>query len=395
MSLQIFLQGHLQGIEAFLCAGDPAAQGRLINAYTIDAPARFLADRGLSPILLGSAGGGQFLLVLPETERVAAAEFFRDLAAEVARDSQGRLRLLFTATENLGAWKRIRERLDQELNAQAGALATAASFEPFIPAPDPSEGRPGLPVLRGDVDRFRHLIDRAESIEAHVTYSVLFRQFFEGEVTRLAADRAEILFLGGDEFAVAGDWQVLIDLGVELHRLFDRFIEENLAATPGPEGKTLSMALALPEPAETLASVFGRCGELLSDAKAITRDGFHLFGRTIDWKQAPEAASIKDHAVRLVKEFGCSTQFLDELRGFYPETELTGRKRIAKAERPWRYYRRLAVTLDPLERRARSREFEKVKEALANEIIGKNVGQARLRPTGRVALDWAQLLTKE
>ena len=394
MSWQIFLQAQLEGIESFLCAGDPAVQRRLIDAYSVTAPAQFLADRGLSPILLGSSGGGQFLLVLPDAERAAAAEYFEALKEKVSTESRGRLRLLWAMTENLGTWQRIRERLNAELKAQAGRLATAESFQPFVPIPNCSEDRPGAPVLRGDVDLFRQRIERAETIESYVSCSVLYRQFFEGEVTRLAEGRVEVLYLGGDDFGVCGDWRVLIDFGMELHRLFDRFIEENLTAAPGPEAKTLSLALALPEPDERLSAVWARCGDLLADAKVITRNGFHLFGRTLEWKEAPEAAAIKDHAVRLIREFGCSTQFLHELRSFYPEQELTGRKRVRKADRPWRFYRRLALMLDPQERRARSREFEKVKEALAREIIGKNIGQARLRPTGRVALDWAQLLTE-
>jgi hypothetical protein len=65
---------------------------------------------------------------------------------------------------------------------------------------------------------------------------------------------------------------------------------------------------------------------------------------------------------------------------------------VAKYDRPWRFHRRLAVTLDPSERRARSKDFVKTRTDLAGEIIGKNVGQARLRPTGRVALEWAARL---
>lgn len=395
MSLQIFLQGQLLGIEQFLASGDPAANATRFAAWSEELPARFLASEGLSPILLGSSGGGQFLLVLPEETREKAEAYLAQAAAEISAETQGQTRLIWAATENLGTWKLIRQRIDQELREKSGTLDKSPDFAPFAAIASSSDGLPAKAVLRGDVDNFEHLLLRAESIEAHVSTSVLFRQFFAGEVARLCDGKADLLFTGGDDFAVAGDWPNLIEIATELHRLFERFVEENLKDTPGPEGKTLSMALALPEDEQSLSDVFAVCGALLSAAKALGRDSFHIFGRTIEWKQFPEAVAAKDLALRLVNEFHCSTQFIDELRGFYPETEGTSRRRVAKFDRPWRFYRRLAVTLDPGERRSRSKEYQKARTALAGEIIGKNVGQARLRPTGRVALEWARLIAKD
>jgi hypothetical protein len=393
MSVQIFLQGYLLGVEEFLCAGDPAAQAARLAEYCEGEPARFLAERGLSPILLGSAGGGQFLLVLPIEEREPAAEFLTQLASRIALESGHRLRLHWASTENLGTWNLIRERLREALRRTADAPGAPPSFDPEPREAASPGGPPGEPVLRGDVDLFAQLLAQADSIETHVSLSVLIRQFFVGETARVAEGRAKVLVIGGDDFALYGSWPDLIDAATELHRLYERFAAENLSHLAGPEGKTLSMAMALPEEGESLSQTFARCGRMLAGAKSVTRDALHLFGRTVTWKEAPEAVAIKDHALRLIREFGCSTQFLDELRGFYPETG--GRRRVAKFERPWRFYRRLAVTLDPRGRRARSREFEKVKEALAGEVIGKNVGQARLRPAGRVGLEWAKQLAAE
>lgn len=393
MSVQIFLQGHLLGTEEFLRSGDPAANARRISEWTEELPARFLAGQGLSPILLGSSGGGQFLLVLPVEFREQAVDYFERAAEEIRGQSGGVARLVVSATENLGSWKLIRDRLDQEYSRKASA-AGAVDFAARPRAASTISGPPPQDVLRGDVDNFSTLADRAESIEAYVSLHVLFKQFFAGEVSRLAAGRAEVLWTGGEEFAVAGRWEDLIEIAAELRRLFERFIAENLADSSGPEGRTISMALALAREGETLGEVFGVCGRKLNEAKTIARDAFHLFGRVLDWKQFPETAAMKDHALRLVREFGCSTQFLDELRGFYPEVQV-GRRRVEKADRPWRLYRRLAVTLDPQGRRAQSREFEKLKDTLAAEIVGKNVGQARLRPSGRVAIDWASALVKE
>ncbi len=392
MSVQIFLQGHLLGIDEFLGSGDPAERAHRIAVWTEQRPAQFLADRGLSPILLGSSGGGQFLLVLPIEFREAAAEFFSEVAQEAAKESNGSLRLIWCATENLGTWKLIRDRLDTEYRRLAGTPGAVAS-DAFAKGTAGDSPAPRA-ILRGDVDNFGFLLQRAESIETHVSLSVLFRQFFAGEVSRLVEGKASILWTGGDDFAISGEWPQLLEIAVELRRLFGRFIEENLHDSAGPEGKTISMALAQAHEGETMGEAFAACGRMLAEAKTVTRDGFYLFGTVVDWKQFPEASAIKDRAMRLVKEFHCSTQFLAELRGFYPEVQ-TGRRRVEKADRPWRLYRRLAVTLDPQGRRAQSREFEKLKDQLAAEIVGKNIGQARLRPTGRVAIEWASALAGE
>src|SRR4029077_1418415 len=45
-----------------------------------------------------------------------------------------------------------------------------------------AEGRPVWGVLRGDVDSFGIRIRRLHSIEEHVQLSVLYKQFFAGEV---------------------------------------------------------------------------------------------------------------------------------------------------------------------------------------------------------------------
>jgi hypothetical protein len=52
----------------------------------------------------------------------------------------------------------------------------------------------------------------------------------------------------------------------------------------------------------------------------------------------------------------------------------------------------LARTLEPtVKSRRKEREFEKLTATVMKEFIGKQQGQTRLRPSGRVALEWAQL----
>ena len=79
---------------------------------------------------------------------------------------------------------------------------------------------------------------------------MLYKQFFAGELEVLCSlpefwRKVSILYCGGDDFAVYGAWDALIALAREVQRLFHRFTEENLKEYPGPEGKTISMAIAL------------------------------------------------------------------------------------------------------------------------------------------------------
>src|SRR5215471_4692508 len=99
MSEQILLQGKIQGIEDFLLspagADEEAAEvlaGRAqwISLICEALPRALLAELGLARILLGSSGGGQFLLVLPGEARGPAQEFLSTAARDVDRLSNGR-----------------------------------------------------------------------------------------------------------------------------------------------------------------------------------------------------------------------------------------------------------------------------------------------------------------
>src|SRR5579862_6060656 len=102
MSVQIFLQGKLLGIDAFLFAPaeknhDHVFTGRShwISLLSEVLPRALLAELGLAKILLGSSGGGQFLVVLPDESRPAAEAFLQAAAREIATLSDGALKLLW------------------------------------------------------------------------------------------------------------------------------------------------------------------------------------------------------------------------------------------------------------------------------------------------------------
>ncbi|MCS7025596.1 MAG: hypothetical protein NZV14_12420 [Bryobacteraceae bacterium] len=533
MSIQIFLQGKFQGLRDFLESPCPSGDASDAESVFIGKcwwiallsevlPRALLAELGLSRVLLGSSGGGQFLLVLPSEMQTRAEEFLSSVQTELAALSGGSLRLLWAATENLGDWAVVRRRLREGMIAKRGAplsfLVSAASnsntraaasvplstltspadsetqptpdvsgpttVDPVDSTPDPTasffrpgavpslaqaseyfaelaaqlveqttvgwspehpgrillgkgkhtwtlgseadqvpftrhvalsddgkeplgasglgqraEGSPIWGVLRGDVDNLELRFRRAQSIEEHVQLSVLYKQFFAGELEVLCSmpefwRKVTILYTGGDDFAAFGSWDSLILLARELQRLFRRFSEQSLKDFPGGEAKTISMALALAaDPQASLARVYQEAGRMLESAKCSSRDCFSLLGRVLEWRQVAGAAELKDTMVKIVQQFGGSTQFLRELAAFYREEVFappnTPRKREGELEKPWRLHRRVLRVLPP----ARDRESEKLRASLIQELVGKNASQIKLRPAGRVALEWARLLT--
>jgi CRISPR-associated protein Csm1 len=261
-----------------------------------------------------------------------------------------------------------------------------------------AEGAQVWGVLRGDVDNFGIRIRRVHTIEEHVQLSVLFKQFFAGELEVLCSmgefwRKVTLLYAGGDDFAVYGAWDALIAFARELQRLFQRFAEEHLQDFPGPEGKTITMALSLaPREEAGLTTIFERAGHKLLLAKSIDKDCFHLLGRTLEWKQLSDAAELKDDLTSMVNDHGIRPEYIPDLCAIYRETKRTaapGEKISRRTERPWRFHRRLNRILGT----GRSREFQKARNSLVTDLVGKNPANLKLRPSGRVALEWARLST--
>ncbi len=475
--MQIFLQGKLLGIEDFLLAPaggerDHAFTGRShwVSLLGEILPRALLAELGLAKILLGSSGGGQFLLVLPEESRAAADTFLDAAAKEIASLSDGVVKLIWSVTENLGDWSDVRRRLNEQMTRLRGTPWTEQPSIPIEPEADAyfegqlgwklrdaesvgwSPETPGrilvgegkhvwtltgspdsLPfarhaapndagtepastetlasraaglgtwgVLRGDVDNFGIRIRRSQTIEEHIQLSVMYKQFFAGELEVLCSmpefwRKVTVIYSGGDDFAVYGAWDALIGLAREMERLFRRFTETNLTDFAGPEGKTITMSLAL-APAEdaSLGSVFEEAGRRLEAAKSSDKDCIYLLGRTLEWKQFTDAADLKDLLLRMVTDFGVSAQYLKDLCGIYRETQSKMSKRQARkmgGERPWRYHRRIRRILSaarPAMGPARG-DYQKARTALIADLIGRSAVTVKLRPAGRVALEWARL----
>ena len=487
MSVQIFLQGKILGVEGFLAApagdttGAPSGdtlvgRSRWVSLLSEVLPRALLAEMGLSKVLLGASGGGQFLVVLPQEATPQVDQFLDAAARQIQQLSGGRVQLVTAVTENLGDWSVVRKRLADAMQRKrgtpaagltqdafapfdhtrdgesdgyftrdmAGALQTAQSIgwspeEPGkvlvdagkytwplagSPSADPislarhaamyddgrapadlatlagrAQGRRNWGVLRGDVDTLGIRLRRIQTIEEHIQLAVMYKQFFAGELELVCSlpdywRKVTILYSGGDDFAVFGAWDALIPLGREIQRLFHRFSEENLQDFPGPEGKTITMAIAIALDNETdLAPVYEEAGRMLDLAKSTDKDCIFVLGHTLEWRQMAAASDLRETMLRMAAEVPSPRRFLADLDAFYRKAAAAGPLGKAggrRLEKPWQVQRHLTRALGD----SRDKELQKLKTHLTNEILARGATQVKVRPGGRVALEWARLLAE-
>jgi CRISPR-associated protein Csm1 len=468
MSFQIFLHGKILGTEEFLRSAANDIEGRAywVSLLSEVLPRALLSELGLSAMLLGSSGGGQFLLVLPAEFRTQAEEFCSRVGAGAAERSGGTIRLVWAITENLGDWSDVRRRLNDELQRRTRTPAAIAGVTAFdlssVPkaqdfsrlatelrdatrvgwsSEQPStfvagtgkfswaledeiplvrhaalndqdsapaglrtlasraKGRRTWGVLRGSVDALTSRLDKALTIEERLAMSEMFKRFFLGEISVLCSlpdfwRKITVLYAGMGAFAVYGAWDALIGFARELQRVFQIFTDANLRDHAGAEGKTISMAIALASRSEEpLANVYGEAGDLLEIAKTKGRDSIYVLGRVLEWKQLADAADTKQVMTRLIKDFRCSPDLLNELANFYRESDsqwgLPNRGRNDRVDRPWRFHRRINIVLGA----SRNKDFQRLRSELISDFTGKKAAHVRLRPQGRVALEWTKLET--
>jgi CRISPR-associated protein Csm1 len=259
-----------------------------------------------------------------------------------------------------------------------------------------AEGAPRWGILRGDVDHFELQLRRAGSVEEHIHFSALFKEFFAGELAVLCAlpdfwRKISMLYRGGDDFAVIGSWDALIQMARELERVFSKFVEQHLAGLPGVEAKSISMALVMgPESTSSPAAVFAEAGIELQTAKSTELGSIHLFGRNLEWKRLNDAEELKSSLVRLITDYRYPADYLNDLTSVYRESfsaRAARRGKAARIDKPWRTYMRLARVIP----QARGKEQNNLRNAVITNLIGKRTASLKLRPSARVGLEWARL----
>jgi CRISPR-associated protein Csm1 len=451
-------------------------RSRWVTLVTEVLPRALLSELGLSKVLLGSSGGGQFLVVLPSEAKPRAEAFLEAAAGEIQHLSGGCLQLASAVTENLGDWSVVRKRLTDVIERRRGAPAATTGSSVFAPVPlaresDPedyfsgdlaialqaaervgwspeepgkiqagsgkhtwalasgsagdsiamarhaattedgqapadlstlarrAQGHAAWGILRGDVDNLGIRFRRVQTIEEHIQLSVMYKQFFAGELELVCSlpeywRKVSVLYTGGDDFAVFGAWDALIPLAREIQRLFHRFNEENLKDFPGPEGKTITMAIAIARDADAeIGSVLEEAARLLDLAKSADKDCIRVLGHTLEWRQLAAASDLRETMLRMAAEVESPRRFLAGLDAFYRKAAAAGRREDAPGrhfEKPWRVQRHLNRALGD----TRDKDLQKLRTHLTNEILAKGSTQLKLRPGGAVALEWARLLAE-
>lgn len=392
MSAQILLQGQIVGSEDFLLAPPADKDNRAFEARSMwlvllgeVIPRALLAELQLPALMLGSSGGDRFVVILPDLARSeAAAAFLARVSGLLGEITGGKIRLAWSATENLGDWTIVRKRLQDNMRegdqlpaaepgffdafAPSGAGAdriprdlrevseigwsfefpallgvdggafrwkidvtrhAARNGEAFATTKElarRAQGQKLWGVLRGEVDDFGFRMRRLQSVEEHVHLSTLYRQFLAGEIELLCSQgeyfqRVTVLYSAGSGFAVYGAWDALTGFARELERVFARFAQEQLTDLPGAQAKTITMALTIAEPGASLARTYEDCGRDLEIARATDKDCFFMLGRVLEWKQLSDAAELKETIVHLNEEFRGGRHFLEQLRNIYRKVE--------------------------------------------------------------------------
>lgn len=262
-------------------------------------------------------------------------------------------------------------------------------------------GRKTWGVLMASVDHFSNRIRRVQTDMEFLQLSILYQQFFNSEIEMLSLQpeywqKVTILYCSASGFALYGSWDALVAFSAEAQRVFHSFAETNLKELPGAEGKTITMSLALAAAPDTpMGLVCEEAAEQLRLAETADKDCIHFLGRTLEWKQLKDASDLKDQLAKMVTDFGVPPESIRDLQTIYRENSWsasgarTGKRQ--RVERPWRYHRRINRVL---ENRGR-RDFQKLRAAIVADLIGKNPTNVKLRPSGRVALEWARLFTEE
>lgn len=151
MSAQILLQGRLRGAEDFVLTPPADRDNRAFDARAIwlvligeALPRALLSELQLPPLMLGSSGGGRFVVILPDQPRAdAAGQFLERVSQKLADISNGKLTVAWSATENLGDWTIVRKRLQEGMREGTTPRAMEPGF--FDPFPAQSAGADRIP----------------------------------------------------------------------------------------------------------------------------------------------------------------------------------------------------------------------------------------------------------
>ena len=274
-------------------------------------------------------------------------------------------------------------------------------------------GTAKLGILKMDVDNLGELFVRGfppseRSIARVAALSRTLKWFFEGYMNVLlreggftwldAAGAHEAafaphlypVFSGGDDFFLIGAWDAVFEFARTVRREFAEFVGHH-------PGVTLSAALQVIEPKESVARFAARADERLEEAKLAGpgKDRVSVFDRVLTWAELERAAELKHRLEVLVKQRGEARQIVQRVQQSatgYERMQDAARRGVFRPEKIWR----LAYFLS---RNARKENQEEVRRIA--ELHERLVLSALVRPEEAaspalfvVAGRWAELATR-
>ena len=173
-----------------------------------------------------------------------------------------------------------------------------------------------LGVLRMDVDglgaRFRKGF---KSISDYEAFSKRLTDFFEQKIKSIVAQEfvntLDVIYAGGDDIFVVGQWDKTIELAEQIHC--------DVVKNFSDEGISISGGIAIVDPKFPIAKAAELAGDAEDEAKSFVLDdkkknAISFLGRTVSWDgEYDDVKEWKERFVKCIDKFGLSKSILHKL----------------------------------------------------------------------------------
>jgi CRISPR-associated protein Csm1 len=275
-------------------------------------------------------------------------------------------------------------------------------------------GTPKLGVLKMDVDNLGELFVRGfpeaeRTVTRVASLSRALQWFFEGYMNVLLgegtfdwldagdgirpapfAHHLYPVFSGGDDFFVLGAWDAVFEFARTVRKEFGEFVGHH-------PGVTLSAALQVIEPKESVSRFAARASDRLEDAKLSSpaKNRVSVFDQVLTWSEFDRAAELKHRLEVLVKQRGEARQIVQRVQQSvtgYERMQGAARRGVFRPEKIWR----LAYFLGRNARKENLGEIRQIAELYERLLLDAVVRPAEAASPALfvVAGRWAELATR-